>query len=381
MRLVCSQNQLASNLSLCSRAVASRPTHPVLANILMVADEKTNMLSLTAFDLNLGIQVNFPAQVEESGSFTLPARLLGDIVSRLPDEDITITVEEGEVVASVICGSGRYQVHGMSVQEFPALPQIDQDGKTTYLPVESLLAGLSASLFASSTDETKRVLTGVHVTSDADYLEFAATDGHRLSVVQTKFLDEDMPGAQKVPSLDVTIPARALRELERMLAHQSEGAIAVKFDQSQMIFVSANQTLTSRLLDGSYPNYRQLIPAQFERQITLERKLFISALERIAVLADQKNNIVKLSINTTSQEITISVDAPDVATGQESIPAQISGKDLDIAFNVKYLVEGLKAISSTDIQIQLNTATSPAILTPIGELKMTYLIMPVQIRS
>jgi DNA polymerase III subunit beta len=381
MRLVCSQNQLASNLSLCSRAVASRPTHPVLANILMVADEKTNMLSLTAFDLNLGIQVNFPAQVEESGSFTLPARLLGDIVSRLPDEDITLNVEEGEVVASVICGSGRYQVHGMSVQEFPALPQIDQDGKTTYLPVESLLAGLSASLFASSTDETKRVLTGVHVTSDADYLEFAATDGHRLSVVQTKFLDEDMPGAQKVPSLDVTIPARALRELERMLAHQSEGAIAVKFDQSQMIFVSANQTLTSRLLDGSYPNYRQLIPAQFERQITLERKLFISALERIAVLADQKNNIVKLSINTTSQEITISVDAPDVATGQESIPAQISGKDLDIAFNVKYLVEGLKAISSTDIQIQLNTATSPAILTPIGELKMTYLIMPVQIRS
>ncbi len=383
MRLVCSQNQLASNLSLCSRAVASRPSHPVLANILLAADEKTQTLSLTAFDLNLGILVSFPAQVEESGSFTLPARLLGDIVSRLPDEDVTLSIAEGEVVASVICGSGRYQVHGMSVQEFPELPQIDRDGKTTYLPVESLLLGLSASLFATSTDETKRVLTGVHVTADADHLEFAATDGHRLSVVQTKFLDEDLPASssKQAPSLEVTIPSRALRELERMLAHQTEGAIAVKFDQSQMIFVSANQTLTSRLLDGSYPNYRQLIPTQFERQITLERKLFISALERIAVLADQKNNIVKLSIDATNQEITISVEAPDVATGQESIPAQISGKDLDIAFNVKYLVDGLKALSSNEIQIQLNNATSPAILTPIGALKMTYLIMPVQIRS
>jgi DNA polymerase-3 subunit beta len=126
-----------------------------------------------------------------------------------------------------------------------------------------------------------------------------------------------------------------------------------------MIFQGASQTLTSRLLDGNYPNYRQLVPTSFERQISLDRKAFISALERIAVLADQKNNIVKLSIDATGQEIAISVDAPDVATGRESIPAQISGDDLDIAFNVKYLLEGLKAIDSSDIQIQLNTATSP----------------------
>jgi len=172
-----------------------------------------------------------------------------------------------------------------------------------------------------------------------------------------------------------------LRELERMLKNQKEGVVTVKFDQNQMIFVLANQTLTSRLLDGAYPNYNQLIPKQFERQITLEKDIFISALERIAVLADQKNNIVKLSINATAQEILASVEAPDVAMGRESVLAQISGDDLDIAFNIKYLLDGLKALPSKEIQLKINTATSPAILTPIGAINMTYLIMPVQIRN
>ncbi|WP_019499904.1 DNA polymerase III subunit beta [Pseudanabaena sp. PCC 6802] len=381
MRLVCSQNQLASNLSLVSRAVASRPTHPVLANILFNADAKLQTLGMTAFDLNLGIQVTFGADVTVGGSTTLPARLLNDIVSRLPDEDITLSIDDD--IATISCGSGRYEVHGLPVQEFPELPKIDADGETTYLPVESLLLGLDGSLFAASTDETKRILTGVHVTASADRLEFAATDGHRLAVVQTNFLPADdlpVPVDEKA-RLEVTIPARALRELERMLNVQTEGAIAVRFDRSQMIFQSANQILTSRLLDGSYPNYRALIPSQFERQVTLERKVLVSALERIAVLADQKNNIVKISFNTTGQEISLSVEAPDVATGRESLPAQISGGDLEIAFNVKYLLDGLKAIDSNDIQLKLNNPTSPAIVTPIGSAQMTYLIMPVQIRS
>jgi len=382
MRLVCSQNQLTSSLSLCSRAVSSRPTHPVLANILLVADQKAQTLSLTAFDLNLGIQVVFPVQVVESGSVTLPAKLLGDIVSRLPNEDITLAVEKSDAIASIICGSGRYQVHGLPVEEFPELPKIPDSGQTTYLPVESLILGLDSALFATSTDESKRVLTGVHVTASTDFLEFAATDGHRLSVVQTKFLDEEAaPVNGNQTNLEVTIPAKALRELERMLKNQKEGVVTVKFDQNQMIFVLANQTLTSRLLDGAYPNYNQLIPKQFERQITLEKDIFISALERIAVLADQKNNIVKLSINATAQEILASVEAPDVAMGRESVLAQISGDDLDIAFNIKYLLDGLKALPSKEIQLKINTATSPAILTPIGAINMTYLIMPVQIRN
>jgi len=384
MRLVCPQNQLAANLAIVGRAVASRPTHPILANIRLDADSTNQSLGLTAFDLNIAVQVSFPAQVVDGGSITLPAKLLNDIVSRLPDEDITINVEKDNTVVAIVCGSGRYQMNGLPIEEFPELPQIGEDGETTYLPVESMLSGLAATLFATSADETKRILTGVHLTATSDRLEFAATDGHRLSVLQTGFLDADEPpvtGDTVTTNLEVTIPSRALRELERMLNQQTEGAIAVKFDRANMIFQSANQILISRLLDGTYPNYRQLIPNQFERKVTLERKLFLSALERIAVLADQKNNIVKITIDSTGQEISLSVEAPDVAAGRESLPAQVSGEDVEIAFNVKYLLDGLKALPSNEIQIQLNNPTSPAVLVPIGASKMTYLLMPVQIRN
>jgi DNA polymerase-3 subunit beta len=384
MRLVCPQNQLAANLAIVGRAVASRPTHPILANIRLDADSANQSLGLTAFDLNIAVQVSFPSQVVDGGSITLPAKLLNDIVSRLPDEDITINVEKDNTVVTIVCGSGRYQMNGLPIEEFPELPKIGEDGETTYLPVESMLSGLAATLFATSADETKRILTGVHLTANSDRLEFAATDGHRLSVLQTGFLDADEPpvtGDTVTTNLEVTIPSRALRELERMLNQQTEGAIAVKFDRANMIFQSANQILISRLLDGTYPNYRQLIPNQFERKVTLERKLFLSALERIAVLADQKNNIVKITIDSTGQEISLSVEAPDVAAGRESLPAQVSGEDVEIAFNVKYLLDGLKALPSNEIQIQLNNPTSPAVLVPIGAAKMTYLLMPVQIRS
>jgi len=162
---------------------------------------------------------------------------------------------------------------------------------------------------------------------------------------------------------------------------QGGSSVAVQFDQGQAIFEWTDQRLTSRLLEGQYPNYRQLIPKQFTHQMTVDRRLLLGALERISVLADQKNNIVKLSLDGSNQELTLSVDAQDVGSGRETMPAQISGDSLDVAFNVKYLVDGLKAIATSEVQMQLNTATSPAILSPLGSIKMTYLVMPVQVRN
>jgi DNA polymerase III subunit beta len=207
-------------------------------------------------------------------------------------------------------------------------------------------------------------------------LEFAATDGHRLAVVQTQNVD-DAPSAG---AMDVTVPAKALQELIKMLERSSGTAVAVKFDPAQAVFEWGDQRLTSRLLEAQYPNYRQLLPKQFSHQMTIERRLFLGALERISVLADQRNNIVKLSLSE-SGEVMISVDAQDVGSGRETIAAQVSGGDMDVAFNVRYLIDGLKVISSTEVQLQLNTPTSPAVLIPLGALKMQYLVMPVQIRS
>ncbi|MBE9010841.1 DNA polymerase III subunit beta [Pseudanabaenaceae cyanobacterium LEGE 13415] len=377
MKLVCAQTHLNSHLSLVSRAVSSRPSHPILANVLLRADSITQRVILSAFDLSLGIQTSFPAQIETGGVLTLPAKLLSDIVSRLADGEITIESDaESNHVTTITSASGRYQVRGMGAEEFPELPKIDE-GEQAQLAADRLVDGLRGSLFAASADETKQVLTGVHVSMQPDGLEFAATDGHRLAVVKT--VEEDAP--EEETQLDVTVPAKALQELMKMLDRQNGNAINVQFDQGQVVFEWTDQRLTSRLLEGQYPNYRQLVPRQFTHQMTLDRRAFLSALERISVLADQKNNIVKVQLDQTNQQLTLSVDAQDVGSGRESIPAQISGEGMEIAFNVRYLLDGLKAINTSEVQMQLNTATSPVVLSPLGNLKMTYLVMPVQVRS
>jgi len=380
MKFVCTQKDLSTHLSFVSRAVPSRPTHPVLANIFIHADLSAQRVTLVGFDLSLGIKTSFSAQVLQEGRITVPAKLLTDIVVRLPDGDLTLELVEDTISLTSIYG--QYEVRGMSADEFPELPVIQQ-GEVMQLPIEGLLSGLQGSLYAASTDETKQILTGVHLVTESDALEFAATDGHRLSVVVPMLTDgESVTTDHPRHSLDVTIPAKTLRELERMLASQQEvSTVDVWSEPGQVIFEWGDQRLTSRLLEGSFPNYRQLLPRQFSRQMTAERRLFTAALERIAVIADRKNNIVKLTLDPVNQVVVLQVDAQEVGSGRESLPAQISGEPLDVAFNVKYLLDGLKSFSTTEVQLQLNTATSPVILHPLGGTKMTYLVMPVQIRS
>lgn len=380
MKFICTQKDLSTHLSFVSRAVPSRPTHPVLANIFIHADLSAHRVTLVGFDLSLGIKTSFSAQVLQEGRITVPAKLLTDIVVRLPDGDLTLELVEDTISLTSIYG--QYEVRGMSADEFPELPVIQQ-GEVMQLPIEGLLSGLQGSLYAASTDETKQILTGVHLVTESDALEFAATDGHRLSVVVPMLTDgESVTTDHPRYSLDVTIPAKTLRELERMLASQQEvSTVDVWSEPGQVIFEWGDQRLTSRLLEGSFPNYRQLLPRQFSRQMTAERRLFTAALERIAVIADRKNNIVKLTLDPVNQVVILQVDAQEVGSGRESLPAQISGEPLDVAFNVKYLLDGLKSFSTTEVQLQLNTASSPVILHPLGGTKMTYLVMPVQIRS
>lgn len=377
MKIICNQSDLSSNLSLVSRAVPSHPTHPVLANILLQADAKANQVSLTAFDLSLGVRTTFSAEVLEGGAIAMPAKLLVDITSRLPDGEITLNDQEtGSEGLSVTLTpkSGHFEIRAMESEEFPELPTIDE-AEPIQISVNSLIEGLKGSLFAVSSDESKQVLTGIHLKAKKNTLEFAATDGHRLTVVETI--------NPSTSEMEVTVPARALRELQRMLGRNAapEDAIALYLDKGQVVFAWGNQRLTSRTLDGLYPAYRLLIPKQFERQVTIDRKQLISILERIAVLADQKNHIVKIDIDSAAQEVTLSCEAQDVGSGRESIPAQISGEDLEIAFNIRYLLEGLKELPSSEVQIHLNQALTPVIFTPLGGLKMTYLAMPVQLRN
>lgn len=389
MKLICRQSDLSSGLSLVSRAVSSRPTHPVLGNVLLDADAVKNCLRLTAFDLSLGIQSSFTADVQQGGQITLPAKLLNDIISRLPDGDITLAIapDDGEGdshLTTITSESGRFQIRGLNADDFPALPTVE-GVKPLMLPVGTLNEGLRGSLFAASTDETKQVLTGVHIKGSSDSLEFAATDGHRLAVVEAPTHIENDEGETVVTGsdladFDVTIPARALRELERMVASQDNSdLVSLVVNDTQVIFELGDQRLTSRKLDGAYPAYQQLIPRQFSRTVSLDRKRLISALERVSVLADQKNNLVKFTLETTTNQLHVAVEAQDLGNGEESMAAEILGEGGEIAFNIKYLMDGLKAMPSNDIQMQLNEGNQPVIFTPLGGLKMTYLVMPVQL--
>lgn len=386
MKFVCSQSDLNTNLSLVSRAVSSRPTHPILGNVLFVADAQSGRVSLTAFDLSLGIHTSFSAEVSEGGTLTLPAKQLNDIVSRLPEGEITLTAEEEEenTPATLTYSSGRFQIRGMSATEFPELPKAEA-GEGILLPVSALSEGIKGALFAASTDETKQVLAGVHLTGSQDSLEFAATDGHRLAVVETPREESEVEtdgiaSVQESEGFSATIPAKALRELERMLTMGKEtDSVVLHVDESQTIFELGDRRLTSRKLDGAYPAYQQLIPSQFSRTVTIERKRLIGSLERVAVLADQKNYLVKFTIDNTQGQLFLSVESQELGNAKESMSADITGDSLEVAFNIKYLMDGLKALPSSDIQMKLNEGNQPVIFTPLGGLKMTYLVMPVQI--
>jgi DNA polymerase-3 subunit beta len=376
MKLVCSQAELNASLQLVSRAVAGRPTHPVLANVLLTADAGTGRLSLTGFDLSLGIQTSLPASVQTSGAITLPARLFGEIISRMPsDSPISLSCEEGTEQVELTSASGSYQMRGMPADDFPELP-LAQSSTPIKLDPDVLIKGLRATLFASSGDEAKQLLTGVHLGLDEQGLECAATDGHRLAVLR---LDNR---ADAEGSVDITVPARSLRELERLLSARGAGDLVSLFcDRGQVVFQWADQVLTSRSLDGTYPNYRQLIPDSFARSLQLDRKAFVSALERVAVLADQHNNVVKISSDPAKGQIAISADAQDVGSGSEALASEISGEAIQIAFNVRYVLDGLKAMGSERVDLRCNAPTTPVVLSPLDDPSFTYLVMPVQIRS
>ena len=385
MKVVCSQSELNGALQLVSRAVATRPTHPVLANVLLTADAGSNRLSLTGFDLSLGIQTSLAASVETSGAITLPARLLGEIVSRLSsDSPITLAVDDSGEQVQLTSLSGSYQMRGMSADDYPDLPMVES-GMTLKLQPERLVQALKGTLFASSADEAKQLLTGVHLKFNQRALEAAATDGHRLAVLN---VDDALQDAAVTDAVDdegfaVTLPSRSLREVERLMASwRSDEPVSLFCDRGQVVFLAADQMVTSRTLEGTYPNYGQLIPDGFTRTFGMERRALIAALERIAVLADQHNNVVKFSSQPEDGVVQISADAQDVGSGSESLPANLEGDAMQIAFNVRYLLDGLKAMGSDRIVLHCNAPTTPAVLRSddVPE-AFTYLVMPVQIRS
>ena len=374
MKLVCSQAELNAALSLVGRAISSRPSHPILAGVLLAADAAAGRLRLTGYNLSLGIVATIPASIDADGAAAISAQLLGDIVSRLPsDSPITIDArDQSRALITSVCSS--YELAALDPADYPDLPQ--PAGELMALDADALARALRATLFASSTNESKQILTGVHLQLDDAGLECAATDGHRLAVLRVA--DNGAAGER----FELTIPARSCRELERLIASCPGAPLQLRHQAGQLVVRCGDQVLTSRSLDGTYPNYRQLIPPSFSRSLQLDRRRFSQALERVAVLADQHSGVVKLRSDPDVGTVAITAEAQDVGSGSESMPVVADGDPIEIAFNVRYVLDGLKAMGAEQVVLRCNCPVTPAVLSPVGDPDgFTYLVMPIQIRS
>jgi DNA polymerase-3 subunit beta len=410
IKLVCTQDNLANHLELVSKAVPAKPTHPVLGNVLLVACKKTQRVQLTVFDMRLAIQTSFEANVQSPGDMTIPVGLLSDIVGKFSPGDITLVSREalnreGEdsedsgnsatlpeavsnsPVATLIAACGRYQVRGISSEEFPAIPEV-KTAQTICIPAETLKEGLKGSLFATATDEGKHILTGVYFKIGQDSLEFAATDGHRLVVLNTSIQGfSKKKQAEITQPLELTVPAKSLAELERILSSRtSADPVELSYSTLDALieFRWGAQRLVTRCLEGAYPAYPDLLQQDFQHQVTLEKAPFIKAIERIAVLADKKEKTLSIRINSEAQQVSLSLFR-EFGNGLEQMAAHVnSDGNLSISFNIKYLLEGAKAIASSQLQMHLTQRDGPAILVPAGNrskpnilMDAKYLLMPI----
>ena len=410
IKLVCTQDNLANHLELVSKAVPAKPTHPVLGNVLLVACKKTQRVQLTVFDMRLAIQTSFEANVQSPGDMTIPVGLLSDIVGKFSPGDITLVSREalnreGEdsedsgnnitlpeavsnsPVATLIAACGRYQVRGISSEEFPAIPEV-KTAQTICIPAETLKEGLKGSLFATATDEGKHILTGVYFKICQDSLEFAATDGHRLVVLNTSIQGfSKKKQAEITQPLELTVPAKSLAELERILSSRtSADPVELSYSTLDALieFRWGAQRLVTRCLEGAYPAYHEFLQQDFQHQVTLEKAPFIKAIERIAVLADKKEKTLSIRINSEAQQVSLSLFR-EFGNGLEQMAAHVnSDGNLSISFNIKYLLEGAKAIASSQLQMHLTQRDGPAILVPASNpskpnilMDAKYLLMPI----
>jgi len=381
--LTCSVSDLCSSIELVNNAISLRPTHPILANILFVADSTSNKISLTGFDLNLGILIAFDAKnVKRSLAFTLPAKLLLDFLKQFPSSSLlSISHQNDSVVIDIERASYKFEV-SRDIEDYPQLPLVES-GVSLNIKSSSFLKAISSTIFASSRDESKALLTGVNFTFKQNYIESASTDGHRLAVVlvdnvENSTLNED--------DFSITIPTSSLVEIEKLVAlGKSKNLIKLFYDRGQVVFTFSGQIITTRTLEGIYPNYSQLIPDTFSNEFIFDKIDLIQSLERLGVLAKQRNNVINFKFDPKNMKAKISVDIQDIVTGFESFEfksANDNYEKFDIAFNPRYLLEGLKVIASKNVILKCNLSTNPAVLVPEDKLNFfTYLIMPVQVRS
>jgi len=374
MKLTVSQAQLAHGLGIVSRAVSPRSTLPVLNNILIATDE--GRLRLSATNLELGITCWIGAQIEEEGSVTIPARIFNDLVSTLPGDKVNLTLTTRTQTLNIHCGTSNFDIKGIDANEFPPMPTPDL-ATGVELNVSDFKEMIQQVSFAASTDEARPVLQGVLMEINENQLSLAATDGFRISM-RTAEISSSVAHPVKV-----IIPARSLSELARIAVNGSETVtMVVPSDRGQAIFHLKDAELVTQLIEGSFPDYRAIVPPNFKTRMVISTSEFLKACRQAEIIAREGNYVIRL--NMQPQEggpgaVEFTTQSEEMGSGEVMVDANIEGPELLIAFNVRYLSEVLEVIGSPNTVLETNQNNTPGMISPVGDESFKHVVMPMHL--
>jgi DNA polymerase-3 subunit beta len=368
MNLTIAKDQIIAGLQAVQNVVSTRTTLPILSNVLMRASE--GKVEFTATDLDVTVACSVEAKVSKAGATTVPVKKLFGIVRELNGGEIEIETDEKNVT-SIRSGSSFFKIHGLAAEEFPPMPKF-KDDKKVGLQQETVRAMLKKTSFAVSTDESRYVLNGIFISLKDGKMTLVATDGRRLALV-----DEEVEISEKSAG-EFIVPAKAISELNRLL--QDKGEVELKFGENQSSFALKNEKgfsvlLITKLIEGNYPNYRQVIPGEAKERIPINREELLQALRRAEIMTSEKANSVKLTFGRN--QLAITANSPEVGEARETLAVNYKGKEMAIAFNPRYLIDPLSALSEDEVFIELIDELSPGVLKINGP--FLYVVMPMRL--
>jgi DNA polymerase-3 subunit beta len=375
MKVTILQESLARGLSIVSRAVSPRSTLPVLSNVLIASDE--GRMRLSATNLELGITCWIGAKIEEEGSTTVPARTFSDLVATLPSEQVSLNLNASTQTLNVHCGPSNTDIKCIDAQEFPPLPVPDMEG-AILLNVADFKNMIAQVVFAASVDEARPVLMGVLVMVDKDIITMASADGFRLSVRKGTL---SQPATQPFTAI---IPARALGELARVAGDGNEMiSMVLPKGRGQVVFRMKEVELVSQLIDGTFPDYQQIIPRAYKSRTILSTPALLKACKQAEIFAREGSNVARFNIKSAGDlepgSVEISAQSEETGSNETIVAATIDGTGLLIAFNVKYLREVLEVIKSPNVALETSAANAPGVIRPVGDDNFLHVIMPMHL--
>jgi DNA polymerase-3 subunit beta len=367
VKLSAARDELLAQLQTVSRVASTRGAIQALSGVQMLA--AASGVELRATDMEVGLRVPLPAQVEREGSVVLPARLLVDVVRSLSGPTVTIELRAAEQDVELVAGNATFHIRTLRGEDFPPFPEPDETGAVR-VPAGAFVETILKVANSASRDETRPVLTGILVWASERELRMVATDSYRLSVKETQL---EQPLQQ---SFEANVPARALQELARLVQQLEGEELTVAVRQNQIVFSIAGVVLSSRLIEGQFPNYRQLLPETYEHELAMAGGEVTDVVRRISLLA-QKNAPLRLSFQPG--ELVISAQTPDIGEARESLPVAFQGEPFEIGFNPEFLRDGLEGVESGNIVLKLISPLRPGLIQAGDDAGFLYLIMPIRL--